>query len=102
MHGATPDAPPQVYTFPRRPPNAETAKGGESSERGADTAAGADGGETSVDEAGPPSSERNDGDDGCSNGDGSGSSDDISLDAVSGSHAGSDRAVSWSVADAAG
>lgn len=95
MHGATSDAPPKVFTFPRRPSNAENAKSGDRSDKNAAAHADGGGGETSADEA-RPSSERN------STDTGTGNSDTTSLDAVSGSHAGSDRAISWSVSNAAG
>ena len=93
MHGATADAPPQVFTFPRRPPNADDAKE-ESSEENSS----ADERATAAEGAAkpPPSSTSTPVD--LNNGN---SGDDTSLAAVSGSHAGSDRAVSWSVADAA-
>ena len=100
MHGATADAPPQVFTFPRRPPNAESAKGGESeSESGSGSESWSEsesvgGDQAATAAANAPSSSS-------INSDINGVRDDTSLAAVSGSHAGSDRAVSWSEKDAA-
>ena len=90
MHGATADAPPQVFTFPRRPPNAESAKGGENG-RESERESSSDNCDSSADERATPSSSST----------ANSSSSDTSLAAVSGSHAGSDRAVSWSAKDAA-
>ena len=97
MHGATADAPPQIFTFPRRPPNAESTKGGESDGESESSDAYSLGGrDTSAEDergAAPCSSSKT------SSGGSSSSSRDTSLAAVSGSHAGSDRAVTWSAKD---
>ena len=103
MHGATADAPPQVFTFPRRPPNAEGAKDGagasesgseSESERGDNAASAADDERAAVAAAAtrsPSSSSKK------KDSDINGGGDDTSMAAVSGSHAGSDRAVFWSL-----
>lgn len=100
MHGATSDAPPQVFTFPRRPTSAvywipKDSEGGGVAATAA--FAPATDGETSTDDettAAAPAA--------AASSSALADQKNTSIDAVSGSHAGSGAAVSWSFAEVDG